>query len=197
MKPQKKKEPYFARPVGFSRTIFGIHRRNTSPSKGSSFAKRGRCIATVHMRIKDDAMLDRFRGPGICELCGKFCRHTEPHHVIAKGMGGGRQLDIRINLIRVGSTPNFECQCHNNVDTKTGQEACWRVIAARENTTVNAIQDACYMILNLDKDASFDRILLKLAQLEDFKAYRLASRALIVAGVLPDQTLKTRNDHAS
>ena len=33
-------------------------------------------------------------------------------------MGGGNRLDIRINLIALGSTPKFECPCHRKAEAK-------------------------------------------------------------------------------
>lgn len=103
------------------------------------------------MIIRDEKLLDFFRGAGACELCGKGCMRREPHHVIAKGMGGGRRLDIRINIVAVGSSPGMECQCHNNVDTASEKSRCLRIIAERERTTVEAIEAATAFILDLDK----------------------------------------------
>jgi hypothetical protein len=36
----------------------------------------------------------------------------EPHHVFAKGMGGGGRLDIRWNLVALGSSVLLDCRCH-------------------------------------------------------------------------------------
>jgi hypothetical protein len=133
------------------------------------------------LRIVDNNMLKRFRGPGLCELCGKPCSAREPHHVIAKGMGGGRQLDIRINLVAVGSTPGFECECHSRADAKAEQARCRQIIARREKTTVEAIEEACDLILRLDKHASRFTIDNEVAQLSE-AAHWLAVEALEEAG---------------
>lgn len=115
------------------------------------------------MRIDDNKFLDRYRKPGLCELCGKPCWKREPHHVIAKGMGGGRQLDCRFNIISLGSSPAFQCQCHDRIDRAGGRERCWSVIAIREQTSPEIIKEVCFWILNLDHHASrakiFDRMM--------------------------------------
>lgn len=52
------------------------------------------------MRITNDRLLQEFRAPGHCEWCWEPCpegRH--PHHILARGMGGGGQLDVAFNLI--------------------------------------------------------------------------------------------------
>lgn len=49
------------------------------------------------MIVKDETLLAQFRiGP--CEWCGKRGA-TEAHHIFTRGMGCGRRLDVRINLI--------------------------------------------------------------------------------------------------
>lgn len=136
------------------------------------------------MIIKDEDALDQFRGSGICELCGKRCRNTEPHHVVAKGMGGGSRLDIRLNLVRCGSTPNFECECHGQVDTKEGKERCLRIIAEREGTTPEVIETVVNFIrYQLDNHDSQERIREKVESLEG-DVRRFATEALKEAGKL-------------
>lgn len=58
------------------------------------------------MIIKDEKLLNEFRGAGRCEWCKASCRRREPHHVATRGMGGGGRLDIRINLVALC------CRCH-------------------------------------------------------------------------------------
>ena len=64
------------------------------------------------MTIVDENLLDEFRTPGPCEWCGKACERREPHHIFARGLGGGSRLDIRCNLIALGSGIHWECACH-------------------------------------------------------------------------------------
>lgn len=92
--------------------------------------------------IVDEALLDEFRTPGACEYCGKACRVREPHHVESKGSGGWKRFDIRINLIALGSTPNFECQCHNRAQSfLIPKEHILAIVATRERTTIDAIEE--------------------------------------------------------
>ena len=135
------------------------------------------------MKIEDEKLLATFRGPGRCELCGKGCKSREPHHVTAKGMGGGKRLDIRLNILSVGSTPAFECECHTRIDTKAGQERCWRIISEREGVPVETIREVCSFILNLDKDSSPERIQAALADLSVLGGH-FAEAALMEAGKL-------------
>jgi hypothetical protein len=64
------------------------------------------------MIIIDEDLLDEFRGPGPCEWCGKSCLRREPHHIFARALGGGGRLDIRCNLVGLGSSIFWECACH-------------------------------------------------------------------------------------
>lgn len=64
------------------------------------------------MKWIDEDLLNFFRMGGDCELCLRRCSVREPHHIIAKGMGGARRLDVRINLIAVGA--GLSCACHTD-----------------------------------------------------------------------------------
>lgn len=50
------------------------------------------------MKIIDEALLQEFRDKQRCEWCGRV-GIVQPHHLWARGMGGGGRLDVRINLI--------------------------------------------------------------------------------------------------
>ena len=50
------------------------------------------------MKILSKETLDLFRGPGCCAVCGLPC-WREAMHVRAKGHGGGRQIDARLNIL--------------------------------------------------------------------------------------------------
>jgi hypothetical protein len=62
------------------------------------------------VKIVNESLLASMRGPGRCEYCHKSCKVLEAAHVFSKGAG---RLDIRINLVSLGSTLGFECQCHS------------------------------------------------------------------------------------
>lgn len=66
------------------------------------------------MKIVNEQLLEEFRQAGKCEWCGNRCRVREPHHIHARGMGGGNRLDVRINLVALGSTLAFQCTCHTD-----------------------------------------------------------------------------------
>lgn len=53
------------------------------------------------MRIVDTKLLKRMAEPGNCEVCRKYCKRREAHHIRSRGSGGS---DIAINLISLGST---------------------------------------------------------------------------------------------
>ncbi len=64
------------------------------------------------MIVENELLLAEYRLPGPCDFCGKLCRVREPCHAIAKGMGGGRRMDVPLNLLAGGSSRTFECGCH-------------------------------------------------------------------------------------
>ncbi len=102
------------------------------------------------MRIISPETLDRFRGPGRCSWCGKSCSTTEGHHWRSRGAG---RLDIRINLLRLGSSLTFECPCHGILQGKKEHEAkVIELIAIREKTTPEAVETVVNMLLRLPKE---------------------------------------------
>jgi len=58
------------------------------------------------MKIIDEPLLDEFRRKVLCEWCERPAVLV-PHHIYARGMGGGGRLDIRENLI------SLCCICHH------------------------------------------------------------------------------------
>lgn len=96
------------------------------------------------MTVIDEALLATFR-PGPCEMCGRP-GPTEPHHVFARGLGGGWRLDIRINLIAI-------CRvCHDRVHWgKLGTAVETRdyllgIVAERERSTRAALEEEIYRL---------------------------------------------------
>ena len=73
------------------------------------------------MRIPYPDLLKLFRTEGECEVCERPCLVREPHHIRARGVGDVHRLDIRINLIALGSSrPGLGCDCHERVHTWPG-----------------------------------------------------------------------------
>jgi len=65
--------------------------------------------------IIDEQLLSLLRLPGDCEVCGKWCRIREPHHVFGRGANSWKRIDLPMFLLSVGSTPHFECPCHSRI----------------------------------------------------------------------------------
>lgn len=61
------------------------------------------------MKIENSELLEEFRKPGPCEVCRKPCLVREAHHIWHRTP----TLDVRINLVALGSTLGFECPCHS------------------------------------------------------------------------------------
>ena len=85
------------------------------------------------MIVIDEPLLDSFRNAP-CELCGR--RPASPHHLWAKGAGGGSRLDLPINLIALCPP------CHQNVHAgNIPRSLLLLAVARRERTTPGKIQD--------------------------------------------------------
>lgn len=127
------------------------------------------------MRIVMETTLDLFRGRGPCEMCRARCEARDPHHVFAKGMGGGNRLDITCNLIGCCRT------CHSTkADTAEDKQRCLEIIAARERVSVDVIKRVLFFILQLDKDVSAWK-LEEQAMALSAQVQRIVRRELILA----------------
>lgn len=108
------------------------------------------------MRYENEKTLDLFRGPGTCEWCLRFCPVREPAHIFARGMGGGGRLDVRINLVALGSTKLFACPCHTN--NHSGHEPTQNdlifIVARRERVNPVDLKDALIALRWFRTDAS-------------------------------------------
>ncbi len=101
-------------------------------------------VASV--KIVDEALLREFRTAGLCELCKRYCKLREPHHIFARGMGGGGRLDVRYNLIALGSTAIFH-PCHGDIHAgKVSRDAVIEIVAAREGVSVEAVMDEIWRL---------------------------------------------------
>ena len=135
------------------------------------------------MKIINESLLKEYRRAGECELCGKSCKKREPHHIVARGMGGGRRMDIRCNLMAVGSTRGGECHCHSLIETPNRYLLCLEKAAARDGCTADQLQSVHTFILRLDKDSSKVRIVEELCKLPEVPR-RIAEKELREAGKL-------------
>lgn len=76
-------------------------------------------------------------------------------------MGGNKPPgDARINLIALGSSRTLECPCHTIIhsDARTSPETkrtiLFGIVAAREGTTADVIEDALYDLKREGKDTT-------------------------------------------
>ncbi len=98
------------------------------------------------MRIVDETVLDEFRGPGKCEWCGFRCYALHPHHLWARGMGGGGRLDVRINLIGLCWV------CHSDVHHgDISRQDLLAVVAAREGKLQSEIEEEIWRLRRTPK----------------------------------------------
>lgn len=118
------------------------------------------------MKIECEAVLDKFRGIGKCELCGRMCQRREPHHHQRRGHGGGYRLDVSIALVSVGAV--FHCPCHERIHAGAlTSEQVLAVIAKREGATVAEVREAIWVLVRLPKRASWQEIEEALAEVSD------------------------------
>ncbi len=92
-------------------------------------------------------------------------------------------MDIRINLLFVGSTLAWQCSCHSRIDSQRGKHDCQAALELREHLNYSEIEDACRFILRLPKDSSPERIEEAMNELEPSVA-ALVRRELLEAKVL-------------
>ena len=107
------------------------------------------------MRVISENTLDLFRTDGRCEFCGIYQRVREPHHLWARGMDGGRRLDVPINLIALGSSQLMRCSCHTRI--QNGQIPAAMVldiVAKRESMTVEEITAKIWAFQRAPRDNS-------------------------------------------
>ena len=96
------------------------------------------------MIIRDVPLMREFSGPGRCEYCGRVCRKRDAHHVFSRGAG---RLDIRINLIGLGTVPPDGCGCHHAYHAgKIPRCDLLAVVAAREGLLQSDIEAAIYRL---------------------------------------------------
>jgi hypothetical protein len=88
------------------------------------------------MKIEDSALLAYFRQKPACERCGRRQEGgLQPHHILARGHGGGLQMDTPLNLLALcGTIPGFYNGCHDEVHSAGagGRRECLDIVARRE-----------------------------------------------------------------
>lgn len=108
------------------------------------------------MTIEDLAVLALFRAREQCEYCRRIMKTgLDPNHVIQKGVGGGKRLDVKENLVSL-------CRrCHmayHSGDSKypgpaTMRKCFFEIIAVREGfVSGEAVWQYLWTILNAPKE---------------------------------------------
>ncbi len=135
------------------------------------------------MIFVSETTLDAFRTPGRCELCGMQLKRRYPHHVRARGMDGGKQLDIRINLLALGG--DFDCACHRRCHDqgRPSYDRLLDLIGARERCKAEDIDIVTSLILRLDKHLPFEHLEAYAADLRPRSAGRLAKNTFLEMGL--------------
>ena|ERR1700733_15449142 len=90
----------------------------------------------------NERLLDRYRGPGKCEVCGIWSDMRDAHHAFERGHNSWKRIDLPWNLISLGTMLGGQCQCHRRYHNGVLKRArILEVIAARERVTVEWIID--------------------------------------------------------
>ena len=106
------------------------------------------------MKIENPSLLRKFSSPGICEYCKRPSPVRHAHHLSARGMDSGKQLDVRINLI--GLCPLCHQELHDGNILRIDLQA---VVAVREGVNQDDIRSVMSLLNRVPKDASVELIL--------------------------------------
>ena len=92
------------------------------------------------MKVIDNRLLNEFRKKKVCEFCGEFITDgCDPHHILARGQGGGGRLDVRINLI--GLCPYWQGNdCHRKAQAnRIKRDVLLAIVARRERRKLDEV----------------------------------------------------------
>lgn len=103
------------------------------------------------MIIVNKKLLAEFRAKKNCEVCGRKAPATglDPDHLYAKGLGGGRRLDIKWNLVA-------SCRrCHNRRhDGSIDMAVLFGIVARREGVTTQKVVEYLQLLRRLPKGST-------------------------------------------
>ena len=103
------------------------------------------------MKVICKKLRKEFTNAKKCEWCGKSVPHCDAAHVFAKGMGGGRQLDIRINLIALCR----RCHQDSHDGNRPMQLDLLLVVAQREDCLQDDIKNVIWLLHRLPKGSKY------------------------------------------
>ncbi len=116
------------------------------------------------MNILNRSVLNRFRSPGYCEHCGRWCDVREAAHVFTKGVGGGSQIDHPFNVVGLGTA--FACGCHtrqHQTNRNPSRDDLLEIVAKRTGLgNTDYIRHLILTWQQLDKDTPEAKRLLEL-----------------------------------
>jgi hypothetical protein len=91
--------------------------------------------------VINEELLSSFRVPGYCEVCGRWCNPREPAHIFGRGARSWKRIDVVWNLLSLGSTRKFQCDCHTKHHAgKLSTESLLSIVASREDVTIEWIK---------------------------------------------------------
>jgi hypothetical protein len=100
------------------------------------------------MKILNKALRREFAQPGRCELCNRWCKKREGHHLWHRVP----EISIRINLISLGSTLWFACHCHRKIgDGHILASRVLEIVALREHCRPEEITEVMHWMRRLVK----------------------------------------------
>lgn len=100
------------------------------------------------MIVIDEKLLDTFREAKACEFCSKPTPSgCDPHHIIAKGMGGGGRVDIPDNLIALCR----ECHISHHAGAAPTTYQCFDVAGARAGKMAEDCREMVWRVQREDK----------------------------------------------
>lgn len=105
------------------------------------------------VRLIDADLVNAVRAAarGRCELCGRPCRSLEVHHLIPRGIGGGKRLDHPLNLIALGGP--WDCACHHKAENgKIARDELVKRIAQREKVAPEMVLPRLWALIRLPKE---------------------------------------------
>jgi len=97
------------------------------------------------LKLIDREMMEEFRRKERCEWCKRPVARCEPHHVLGRGIGGGRRIDHPFNLVAL-------ClECHRSHHDGNPPLKCdlLAIVAAREGVLQDEIEEEINRIRRL------------------------------------------------